>query len=240
MVAVARDTLPAHRVSVLVGALEDPLPEGPFDLVVSARRAGGASSPADGKADLFRRIANALEPGGRFVLADVVTPLSPSYVVTPIDPEVDYPSTLDEQLAWLDASGISPEVTWTHRDLVVLLGPCARDRGVIPRGLGQRSGMSREDSATWRVGRGAAGARPAALAQRIPNGRHRSQSERHLQPVIGVRWEGKIAVRMSGPVCVEAGFLAAASRWRAPYATAFLLRESGPSRTDCLDRGIQV
>ena len=33
MVAVARDTLPAHRVSLLVGALENPLPEGPFDLV---------------------------------------------------------------------------------------------------------------------------------------------------------------------------------------------------------------
>src|SRR4051794_7274671 len=36
MVGVARDTLPSDRVSVLVGALEDPLPEGPFDLVVSA------------------------------------------------------------------------------------------------------------------------------------------------------------------------------------------------------------
>jgi tRNA (cmo5U34)-methyltransferase len=120
MVAVARDTLPAHRVSVLVGRLEDPLPEGPFDLVVSALAVHHL--PADSKADLFRRIANALEPGGRFVLADVVTPLNPSYVVTAIDPEVDYPSTLDEQLAWLDAAGISPEVTWTHRDLVVIIG----------------------------------------------------------------------------------------------------------------------
>jgi len=76
----------------------------------------------DAWADLFRRIANALKPGGRFVLADVVTPLNPSYVVTAIDPEVDYPSTLDEQLAWLDAAGMNPEVTWTHRDLVVIVG----------------------------------------------------------------------------------------------------------------------
>ena len=77
---------------------------------------------ADRKADLFRRVADALEPDGRFVLADVVTPVNPSYVVTAIDPEVDYPSTLDEQLAWLDAAGMDPEVTWTHRDLVVIVG----------------------------------------------------------------------------------------------------------------------
>ena len=50
-----------------------------------------------------------------------MTPLNPD-VVTAIDPEVDYPSTLDEQLAWLDAAGMNPEVTWTHRDLVVIVG----------------------------------------------------------------------------------------------------------------------
>jgi len=43
MVAVARDTLPAHRVTVLVGDLEDPLPEGPFR--PRGLGAGGASSP---------------------------------------------------------------------------------------------------------------------------------------------------------------------------------------------------
>ena len=36
MVNVARDSLPSDRVRLLVGRLEDPLPEGPFDLVVSA------------------------------------------------------------------------------------------------------------------------------------------------------------------------------------------------------------
>ena len=119
MVAVAREPPPTES-SVLVGGLEDPLPEGPFDLVVSALAVHHLH--ADSKADLFRRIANALEPAGRFVLADVVTPLNPSYVVTAIDPEVDHPSTLDEQLAWLDAADINPEVTWTHRDLVVIIG----------------------------------------------------------------------------------------------------------------------
>ena len=120
MVGVARDTLPSDRVSLLVSRLEDPLPEGPFDLVVSALAVHHLH--ADSKADLFRRIAKVLDPGGRFVLADVVAPLNPSYVVTAIDPEVDYPSTLDQQVAWLHASGIDSEVTWSHRDLVVMVG----------------------------------------------------------------------------------------------------------------------
>ena len=120
MVEVARDTLPSDRVSLLVGRLEDPLPEGRYDLVVSAltvHHLEGAS-----KAYLFQRIGRTLQPDGRFVLADVVEPVDPSYDVTAIDAEVDHPSTLDEQLAWLEEAGIFPEVTWTHRDLVVMLG----------------------------------------------------------------------------------------------------------------------
>jgi tRNA (cmo5U34)-methyltransferase len=118
MVEVARARLPADRVTLLIGRLEDPLPEGPFDLVVSALAVHHLEGT--GKADLFRRIADALDPAGRFVLADVVEPVDPSYVVTAIDPEVDHPSKLDEQLAWLEAAGLFPEVTWTHRDLVVI------------------------------------------------------------------------------------------------------------------------
>ena len=119
MVSVARRSLPSDRVKLLVGRLENPLPEEYFDLVVSALAVHHLEGP--GKADLFRRIASRLDPTGRFVLADVVEPADPSYVVTAIDPEVDHPSKLDEQLAWLEASGLSPEVTWTHRDLVVIV-----------------------------------------------------------------------------------------------------------------------
>ena len=120
MVNVARASLPSDRASLLVGRLEDPLPEGLYDLVVSAltvHHLEGAS-----KADLFQRIGRTLQPGGRFVLADVVEPVNPSYVVTVIDPEVDRPSRLDEQLAWLEAADLFPEITWTHRDLVVIVG----------------------------------------------------------------------------------------------------------------------
>lgn len=120
MVKVARDSLPADRVKLLVRRLEDPLPEGSFDLVVSALVVHHLDGPA--KAELFRRIASRLDPVGRFVLADVVEPVNPSYVVTAIDSEVDHPSKLDEQLAWLEAAGLFPEVTWTHRDLVVIVG----------------------------------------------------------------------------------------------------------------------
>ncbi len=96
------------------------MPEGPFDLVVSALAVHHLEGT--GKAGLFQRIASTLDPAGRFVLADVVEPVDPSYVVTEIDPEVDHPSKLDEQLAWLEAAGLFPEVTWTHRDLVVIVG----------------------------------------------------------------------------------------------------------------------
>jgi tRNA (cmo5U34)-methyltransferase len=119
MVEVARVSLPSDRVEVLVGRLEDPLPAGPFDLVVSALAVHHLEG--EGKADLFRRVARRLDPAGRFVLADVVEPVNPTYVVTAIDPEVDHPSRLDEQLAWLEAANLAPEVTWTHRDLVVIV-----------------------------------------------------------------------------------------------------------------------
>lgn len=118
MVKVARESLPADRVTLHVGRLEDPLPEGPFDLVVSCLAVHHLEGPS--KADLFRRIAANLAPAGRFVLADVVEPVDPSYVVTAIDPEIDHPSKLDEQVAWIEAAGMLPEVTWTHRDLVVI------------------------------------------------------------------------------------------------------------------------
>jgi tRNA (cmo5U34)-methyltransferase len=95
------------------------LPEGPFDLVVSCLAVHHLEGTS--KADLFRRITRKLVPGGRFVLADVVEPVDPSYEVTAIDPEIDHPSKLDEQVAWLEAAGMHPQVTWTHRDLVVIV-----------------------------------------------------------------------------------------------------------------------
>lgn len=102
MLAAAWRALPAEA-DLRLARLEDPLPPGPFDLVVSALAVHHLDGP--GKADLFRRIAGVLKPGGRFVLGDVVTPDDPNDVVTPIDGVYDQPSTVAEQLAWLQAAG---------------------------------------------------------------------------------------------------------------------------------------
>lgn len=67
MLAAARRVLPAGT-QLQVSRLEDPLPPGPFDLVISALAI--LHLDGDGKADLFRRVAKVLAPGGRFVLGD--------------------------------------------------------------------------------------------------------------------------------------------------------------------------
>jgi tRNA (cmo5U34)-methyltransferase len=101
-----------------VSRLEDPLPEGPFDLVVSCLAIHHLD--AAGKRDLFRRIAEVLKPGGRFVLADVVVPERDEDAVTPTTPSFDRPDPLDAQLEWLRKAGFAPETTWTWKDLAVV------------------------------------------------------------------------------------------------------------------------
>lgn len=120
MLAHARASLPPARVELHVQRLDDLLPAGPFDLVLSALAVHHLDGP--GKEDLFRRIAARLAPGGRVVVADVVVPEDPSDVVTPIDGEYDTPSTVAEQLRWLGDAGLQPTVAWAHRDLVVMVG----------------------------------------------------------------------------------------------------------------------
>jgi tRNA (cmo5U34)-methyltransferase len=98
--------------------LQDPLPDGPFDLVVSALAVHHLDGP--GKQDLFRRVARVLSPGGTFVLADVVVPEREEDVVTPIDGVYDLPSSADDQLQWLRDAGLDAETVWSYKDLAVL------------------------------------------------------------------------------------------------------------------------
>jgi tRNA (cmo5U34)-methyltransferase len=98
--------------------LEDPLPAGPFDLVVSVLAVHHLDGA--GKRDLFRRIAGVLADQGRFVLADVVVPEREEDVVTPIDGVYDLPDRADDQLDWLREAGLAAEEVWTHKDLAVL------------------------------------------------------------------------------------------------------------------------
>jgi tRNA (cmo5U34)-methyltransferase len=118
MLGAARERLPA--ADLRVARLEDPLPPGPFDLVFSALCVHHLRGP--GKADLFRRVAAVLEPGGRFVIGDVVVPDDPADAVTPLGEDYDFPSRADEQLAWLADAGFSASVVWRARDLAVILG----------------------------------------------------------------------------------------------------------------------
>lgn len=107
-----------------VSRLQDPLPEGNFDLVVSALAVHHLDGA--GKADLFARVADRLRPGGRFVLGDVVVPDDPVDVVTPIDGVYDQPSTVNDQVRWLAAAGLHAEVVWVRQDLAVIVAdsPC--------------------------------------------------------------------------------------------------------------------
>jgi tRNA (cmo5U34)-methyltransferase len=119
MLAAARAALAGRPVTLARARLEDPLPAGPFDLVVSALAVHHLDGP--GKADLFVRVRAALRPGGRFVLADVVVPDDPRDAVIPLEPGYDLPSPVADQLAWLAAAGFEQRrVTWRRRDLAVL------------------------------------------------------------------------------------------------------------------------
>jgi trans-aconitate methyltransferase len=118
MLDVARRALPDAELHV--SRLQDELPAGPFDLIVSALGIHHLDGP--GKAGLFMRVARALSPGGRFVIGDVIVPDDPADVVTPIDGVHDQPSTIDEQLGWLAAAGFVSRVVWVERDLAVLVG----------------------------------------------------------------------------------------------------------------------
>jgi tRNA (cmo5U34)-methyltransferase len=116
MLERARTVVP--QADLRLAQLQDPLPEGPFDLVVSALAVHHLDGP--GKQDLFRRIAAVLEPGGSFVLADVVVPENEEDVVTPIDWEYDLPDRVDDQLAWLRDAGLDAEAVWSYKDLAVM------------------------------------------------------------------------------------------------------------------------
>jgi tRNA (cmo5U34)-methyltransferase len=116
MLERARSVVP--DADLRLARLEDQLPEGPFDLVVSALAVHHLDGP--GKLDLFRRVADVLVPGGTFVLADVVVPEREEDVVTPIDGVYDKPDRLDDQLAWLLDAGLDAETVWSYKDLAVV------------------------------------------------------------------------------------------------------------------------
>lgn len=114
MLAAARARLP-KGADLRVQRLEDPLPEGPFDLVVSVLAVHHLD--ADGKRDLFTRVCRLT---GNFVLGDVVVPEQPHDAVIEIDGVYDTPSTVAEQLAWLREAGFAAaDAQYVRADLAV-------------------------------------------------------------------------------------------------------------------------
>jgi tRNA (cmo5U34)-methyltransferase len=129
MLARAREELP--EADLRVARLEDPLPTGPFDLVVSALAVHHLDSA--GKTDLFHRVRDVLAPQGVFVMADVVVPKRLEDAVIPLTPGFDLPDSANDQLEWLAQAGFVAELVWESRDIAVLRGrPSRRAAGFIP------------------------------------------------------------------------------------------------------------
>jgi tRNA (cmo5U34)-methyltransferase len=117
MLAFARERLPG--ADLRLGRLEDPLPDGPFDLVASALCVHHLTQ--DEKRDLFARVHRTLIPGGRFVLGDVVVPEDPADASVPLSPDFDRPDTLQDQVTWLRQAGFDTHVAWARNDLAVVV-----------------------------------------------------------------------------------------------------------------------
>jgi tRNA (cmo5U34)-methyltransferase len=115
MLARARERLP--DADLRLQRLEDDLPPGPFDLVVSALAVHHLDGA--GKRDLFARVAGVLRPGGRFVLGDVVVPAAGKTGPIEIDWVMDLPDGVEAQLAWLRQAGFEAEASSVRVDLAV-------------------------------------------------------------------------------------------------------------------------
>jgi tRNA (cmo5U34)-methyltransferase len=113
----ARGCLP--HAELVLGRMQDPLPKGPYDIVVSTLAVHHLCD-AD-KADLFWRVGACLTPDGRFVLGDLIVPENSLDALTPIDDDGhDMPSRLDDLMGWLAQAGFHPHLYWTRHDLVVI------------------------------------------------------------------------------------------------------------------------
>lgn len=97
------------EIDVRLARIEDPLPDGPWDLVVSVLTVHHLDDA--GKRDLFRRVR---EQSRSLVLGDVVA-VEPERQVAPLEPGVDMPAPAAELAEWCVG-----EVVWEEDDLAVV------------------------------------------------------------------------------------------------------------------------
>jgi tRNA (cmo5U34)-methyltransferase len=93
---------------VQLARMEDPLPDGPWDLVISVLSVHHLTD--DEKHLLFRRVR---EQSQALVLGDVV---KADVQVAPLDPGLDFPDTAEELAEWCGG-----KVVWTADDLAVVV-----------------------------------------------------------------------------------------------------------------------
>ena len=103
MVFRARETYD----DVQLARMEDPLPDGPWDLVIAVLSVHHLTD--EQKQNLFRRVR---EQSRALVLGDVV---KADVQVAPIDPGFDYPDSAEDLARWCDG-----EVVWEADDLAVV------------------------------------------------------------------------------------------------------------------------
>jgi trans-aconitate methyltransferase len=94
-------------IEVRLARMEDPLPDGPWDLVLSVLSVHHLDD--EQKRDLFRRVR---EQSQALVIGDVVI-ADPQ--VAPLEEGVDMPSTAEEMVEWC-----SGEIVWRGDDLAVV------------------------------------------------------------------------------------------------------------------------
>jgi tRNA (cmo5U34)-methyltransferase len=92
---------------VQLARIEDPLPDGPWDLVIGVLSIHHLQ--AEQKRSLFRRVR---EQAKALVIGDVV---KADVQITPIDPAYDYPETAADLADWCNG-----EITWEQQDLAVV------------------------------------------------------------------------------------------------------------------------
>jgi tRNA (cmo5U34)-methyltransferase len=92
---------------VRLARMEDPLPEGPWDLVIGVLSIHHLR--AEQKQNLFRQVR---EQARSFVIGDVV---KAETQVAPIDPAYDFPERATDLADWTDG-----EITWEADDLAVI------------------------------------------------------------------------------------------------------------------------
>jgi len=94
-------------IDVRLARMEDPLPDGPWDLVIGVLSVHHLRDPE--KRELFRRVR---EQSRAVVIGDVVAVPEP---IAPVNPDLDFPAPAADLVEWCDG-----EVVWSVGDLAVV------------------------------------------------------------------------------------------------------------------------